>query len=68
MNAGCAAIAALSLRNPANSKALCVAGAPEVVLQGMKIHVEDSSVQVCYLLMLPYQNSTNLTPLSLITS
>ncbi|XP_021913499.1 armadillo repeat-containing protein 6 homolog isoform X2 [Zootermopsis nevadensis] len=45
VGAGCAAIAALSLRNPVNSKALCAAGAPDVILQGMKIHAEDSSVQ-----------------------
>jgi hypothetical protein len=57
VGAGCTAIAALSLQNPANSKALCVAGAPEVILQGMKIHAEDSSVQVCYLLTLLYQGS-----------
>jgi len=50
VGAGCTTIAALSLRSPANSKALCDAGAPEVVLQGMKIHAEDASVQVCYML------------------
>jgi hypothetical protein len=62
VGAGCTAIAALSLRSPSNSKILYDAGAPEVILQGMKIHVKDSSVQVCYvlhcfirvLLILPY--------------
>lgn len=47
MCAGCATIGALSLRSPANSKALYDAGAPDVVLQGMKIHDKDASVQVC---------------------
>lgn len=50
MSAGCTAIAALSLRSPTNSKILYDAGAPEVILQDMKIHVKDSSVQVCYVL------------------
>jgi hypothetical protein len=47
---GCAAVAALCLRNPANGKALYVAGVPEVILQVMKIHAKDSAVQVRYLL------------------
>ena len=48
VGAGCATIAALCLRCPSNSKALFDVGAPEVILQGMKIHEKDSDVQVCY--------------------
>lgn len=50
MSAGCTAIAALSLRSPTNSKTLYDAGAPEIILQAMKIHIKDASVQVCYVL------------------
>lgn len=50
VGAGYTAITALSLRSPTNSKKLYDAGAPEVILQGMKIHVKDSSVQVCCVL------------------
>jgi hypothetical protein len=50
VSAGCAAVAALSLRSPTNSVILYEAGIPDVILQGMKIHVKDASVQVCYML------------------
>lgn len=45
VGAGCATIAALCLRCPVNSKALYEVGAPEVILQGMKIHSKDADVQ-----------------------
>ncbi|KAJ9600722.1 hypothetical protein L9F63_026138 [Diploptera punctata] len=45
VGAGCATIAALCLRCSANSILLYDAGAPEVILQGMKIHNKDADVQ-----------------------
>jgi hypothetical protein len=50
VSAGCTAVAALSLRCPANSEVLYQAGLPEIILQCMKIHVKDATVQVCYML------------------
>lgn len=41
---GC--IAALTLRNPDNSKALCDAGVAEVIIDGLKIHRDNLQVQV----------------------
>ncbi|PSN34753.1 Armadillo repeat-containing protein 6 [Blattella germanica] len=45
VGAGCGTIAALCLRCSANSKILFESGAPEVIVQGMKIHDKDSDVQ-----------------------
>ncbi|XP_069672945.1 armadillo repeat-containing protein 6 homolog [Periplaneta americana] len=45
VGAGCTAMAALTLKCPTNAKVLYDDGAPEVILQGMKIHLNDSSVQ-----------------------
>lgn len=44
--AGLAALAALSLRSPANSKALFDAGTPEVIVSAMKRHLDQKTVQV----------------------
>ncbi|KAF5269825.1 hypothetical protein FQR65_LT05871 [Abscondita terminalis] len=42
---GLACIAALTLRCPDNSKALFDAGAPEVIVECMKLHCDDATVQ-----------------------
>lgn len=43
---GCAALASISLRNPANCTAIVVAGGPEVILKAMQLHSNVVGVQV----------------------
>ncbi|XP_066144711.1 armadillo repeat-containing protein 6 homolog [Euwallacea fornicatus] len=45
VTAGLAAIAALTLRNPDNSKAFYEAGAPDVIVNAMKYHMDQKALQ-----------------------
>ncbi|XP_049786589.1 armadillo repeat-containing protein 6 homolog [Schistocerca cancellata] len=65
--AGNACIAALSLRSPANSRALCDAGAAEAVVYGMKAHLDRVDLQVkgCWAIRNIVARERSLAPLFL---